>query len=246
MATTEGELGTDGTDEKAVQESVGEDSIAKAEVATEPVDGVSAETDVADAQLKHHLHQTWCLWVHQGRSKQQGGDWTETQRMVHEFGTVEDFWCMSHFTFTPSKLENVDYSLFKNGVKPAWEDPAFKNGGRWVIKLEKVKAQSLDDLWLSLSLALIGEAFMEVGGDLVCGAIVSVRNRASKIALWLSAAKDERKINAIGREYRKVLSGTPGLQDLEAKELTFEDFKKQAVTFVLNKPHSEASAGVFQ
>ena len=25
------------------------------------------------------------------------------------------------------------------GVAPAWEDAAFKNGGRWVIKLEKVK-----------------------------------------------------------------------------------------------------------
>ncbi|CAE7358754.1 eIF4E1 [Symbiodinium sp. KB8] len=83
---------------------------------------------------------------------------------------------MFHFSYPPSKLENVDYSLFKSGVAPAWEDAAFKNGGRWVIKLEKVKAQSLDDLWLSLSLALIGEDFTDVGGgELVCGAIVSVR-----------------------------------------------------------------------
>ena len=48
---------------------------------------------------------------------------------------------MYHFSVLPSKLENVDYSLFKQGVSPAWEDPAFKNGGRWVIKLEKVKAK---------------------------------------------------------------------------------------------------------
>merc|ERR1719389_1265964 len=112
--------------------------------------------------------------------------------MVHEFGTAEDFWCMSHFTFPPSKLENVDYSLFKHGVTPAWEDPAFKNGGRWVLKLEKVRAQSLDDLWLSLSLALIGEAFLDPGG------IVSVRNRASKVALWLRATKSEQNVVAIG------------------------------------------------
>merc|ERR1711953_814776 len=126
-------------------------------------------------------------------------------------------------------------------------DPAVKNGGRWVIKLEKVKAQSLDDLWLSLSLALIGEAFAEAGGELVCGAIGSVRSRASKIALWLSAAKDEKKVMAIGTEYRQVLSSTPGLQDLASKELTFEDFKKQAVTYVSSRPKSgsEATAGVF-
>ncbi|CAJ1333649.1 unnamed protein product [Effrenium voratum] len=149
---------------------------------------------------------------------------------------LDDFWCMFHFSYPPSKLENVDYSLFKQGVAPAWEDAAFKNGGRWVIKLEKVRAQSLDDLWLSLSLALIGEAFIDHGGELVCGAIVSMRSRASKIALWLSAAKDEKKVMAIGREYRNVLANSPGLAELASKELTFEDFRKQAVTFILPKP----------
>jgi len=166
--------------------------------------------------------------------------------MVHSFGTVEDFWCMFHNSYPPSKLENIDYSLFKHGVTPAWEDPTFKSGGRWIIKLEKVKAQSLDDLWLSLVLALIGEAFADSGGDLVCGAIVSVRSRASKIALWLSAAKDEKKVMAIGREYRSVLASTPQLHDLASKELTFEDFRKQAVTFGLGRPHAtESSGGAF-
>merc|ERR1712037_373726 len=88
---------------------------------------------------------------------------------------------------------------------------------------------------------------IEHGGELVCGAIVSVRSRASKIALWLSAAKDEKKVMAIGREYRNVLASTPLLSDLAHKELTFEDFKKQAVTWVLSRPHGpEVTAGVFQ
>lgn len=206
-----------------------------------------AATGVASSVPKHELQHNWCLWVHQRPGSQKGVAWGDSQRKVHEFGTAEDFWCMFHYSYPPSKLENVDYSLFKDGVTPAWEDPAFKNGGRWVVKLEKVKAQSLDDLWLSLSLALIGEAFVDHGGELVCGAIVSVRSRASKIALWLSTAKEEKKVMAIGHEYRNVLASTPQLQDLATKELTFEDFKKQAVTFVLSRPHAaEATAGVFQ
>merc|ERR1719428_885828 len=122
---------------------------------------------------------------------------------------------MFHHSFPPSKLENADYSLFRQGVTPAWEDPAFQQGGRWVIKLEKVKAQSLDDLWLSLC---------------------------------LSAAEDEKKVMAVGREYRNILASTPGLQDLASKELTFEDFAKQTVTFQLARAGggSEATAGVFQ
>eukprot|EP00439_Symbiodinium_sp_Y106_P052627 s2299_g7.t1 len=216
---------------------------------SEPAAAEAKETEDAQQLLapKHELQHRWCLWVHQRPGAQKGQAWNESQREVHAFDTVEDFWCMFHFSYPPSKLENVDYSLFKSGVAPAWEDAAFKNGGRWVIKLEKVKAQSLDDLWLSLSLALIGEDFTDVGGELVCGAIVSVRSRASKIALWLSAAKDEKKVMALGRHYREVLAQTPGLQELSTKELTFEDFRKQAVTFVLTKPNSGGEqAGGFQ
>lgn len=210
----------------------------------------AAATAVAAAAApKHELQHRWCLWVHQQRGSQRAGtDWSQSQQMVHEFGAAEDFWCMFHHAYPPSRLENVDYSLFKRGVTPAWEDPAFQQGGRWVIKLEKVKAQSLDDLWLSLCLALIGEAFLDHSGEAICGAIVSVRSRASKIALWLSAAEDEKKVMAVGREYRNILASTPGLQDLASKELTFEDFAKQTVTFQLARAGggSEATAGVFQ
>eukprot|EP00927_Polykrikos_kofoidii_P060143 TRINITY_DN55211_c0_g1_i1.p1 TRINITY_DN55211_c0_g1~~TRINITY_DN55211_c0_g1_i1.p1 ORF type:complete len:259 (-),score=60.09 TRINITY_DN55211_c0_g1_i1:77-778(-) len=231
------DYGAEGTNDAAVKESAG--------TVDDDDEQVGQELDQVP---KHKLQHKWCLWVHQRPGSQKGATWSDNQRSVHEFGTAEDFWCMIRYSFPPSKLENVDYSIFKQGVAPAWEDPAVKNGGRWIVKLEKVKAQSLDDLWLSLSLALIGEAFADHGGELVCGAIVSVRSRASKIALWLLAAKDEKKVMAIGKEYRQVLAATPGLEDLATKELTFEDFRKQAVTYVVSRPHSgpEATAGVFQ
>ncbi|CAE7773824.1 eif4e [Symbiodinium pilosum] len=199
---------------------------------------------------KHVLQHKWCLWLHQqGEKAHQGTQaWNESQRTVHSFNTAEDYWCMYHHSYPPSRMEHVDFSLFKDGITPAWEDPALKNGGRWVMKLDKVRAQTLDDLWLSVSLALIGEAFLPHGGEVVCGAVVSLRNRVSKIALWLSTAKDEKKVMALGRYYRQVLAGTPGCQDYINRELTFEDFKKGGMTFVLNKSNSgnEQTAGVFQ
>ena len=150
--------------------------------------------------LKHELQHRWCLWLHQqGEKAHQGTQaWNESQRSVHSFKTAEDFWCMYHHAYPPSKMEHVDYSLFKQGITPAWEDAALKNGGRWVMKLEKVRAQTLDDLWLSVELALIGEAFLPHGGEVVAGAVVSIRNRVSKIALWLSTAKDEKKAGGGG------------------------------------------------
>ena len=208
---------------------------------------------IPKAPPKHELQHRWCLWLHQqGEKAHQGSQaWNESQRSVHSFKTAEDFWCMYHYSYPPSRMEHVDYSLFKEGITPAWEDAALKNGGRWVMKLDKVRAQTLDDLWLSVSLALIGEAFLPHGGEVVCGAVVSLRNRVSKIALWLSTAKDEKKVMALGRYYRSVLAGTPGCQDYINRELTFEDFKKQGMTFVLNKSNSggaeqAAAVGLFQ
>merc|ERR1712216_62932 len=89
-------------------------------------------------------------------------------------------------------------------------------------KLEKVKAQHLDDLWLSLNMALIGEGFAECCGELVRGATVSLRSRVTKVALWLTRADDEEVVMAIGREYRKVLADTPGTKSLATKDMAFK------------------------
>jgi len=197
----------------------------------------SPPESAAGTAVKHGLQRRWCLWVHQrpGASK-------DKARVVHSFDTGEDFWCMVHHAYPPSKFENVDYSLFKQGVAPDWEDAAFKNGGgRWVINVEKVEAQSLDALWQSVNLALIGEAFYDHGPEVVCGAMASVRNRSGKIALWLSTAKDEKTVMAIGHAYRNVLASTPGLQEFATKELTFEDFKKQSMTYILPKTPGETT-----
>merc|ERR1711924_593440 len=85
-------------------------------------------------------------------SKEQG---EAPERRVYEFGTVEDFWCMIHNTHSPSQLGSLwNYSLFRQQVSPAWEDPAFKRGGRWVLNLEKAKTETLDELWVCLCMAL--------------------------------------------------------------------------------------------
>ena len=47
------------------------------------------------------------------------------------FDTVEDFWSLYNHIEVASKLQiGSDYSLFKKGIKPMWEDPHNKDGGR--------------------------------------------------------------------------------------------------------------------
>ena len=70
--------------------------------------------------IKHPLQHAWTLWFFQyDRSK----SWEENQRRVLSVTTVEDFWALHHHVEGPAGLPvGCDYSLFKEGIIPDWED----------------------------------------------------------------------------------------------------------------------------
>ena len=79
-----------------------------------------------------------------------------------------------------------------------WEDDANKNGGRWLINLDKKqRSTELDHFWLEILLCMIGEGFNEFSED-VCGAVVNVRTRQDKLALWTADANSSKSIMEIG------------------------------------------------
>ena len=90
-----------------------------------------------------------------------------------------------------------------------WEDEANRRGGKWIVVFPKGRKDSLDEYWLYLLLAMIGESFHDV--DEVCGAVVSVRKNQSKLALWTrdSSPGAQESVMKIGVTLRQVL----GLDD---------------------------------
>merc|ERR1712062_423388 len=108
--------------------------------------------------IKHPLQNSWTLWFFKNDKNR---NWEDNQRSIITFNTVEDFWALYNHIELSSKLSaGCDYSLFKEGVKPMWEDDRNRRGGRWVINLNKSqRATFLDNFWLEVMLCLIGEAF---------------------------------------------------------------------------------------
>lgn len=45
-------------------------------------------------------------------------------------------------------VAGANYHLFKQGVKPAWEDSENKNGGKWVLHLTQAQSSTINDMWL--------------------------------------------------------------------------------------------------
>jgi translation initiation factor 4E len=106
----------------------------------------------------------------------------------------------------PSTLErNANYHLFKDGIKPMWEDPANAKGGKWVLTFDrKISNPALvDRSWIWLVLALIGEE-LDVD-DEVTGAVVSTRPKFDRIALWVRGKHDVKRVNEMGRKLIDLL-----------------------------------------
>ena len=81
---------------------------------------------------------------------------------VFTFGTIEDFWGMYNNTINiKSIIPNTDYLLFKEGVKPEWEDPANEKGGKWVVTvpIEDDMEEEVEHAWEYILLGLIGGQF---------------------------------------------------------------------------------------
>lgn len=86
-----------------------------------------------------------------------------------------------------------------------WEDPANKAGGKFVLTIPKKDSRSgrCDEWWLYTVLALIGET-IDLNGDQVCGAVVSIRKSQDRIALWLKSS-DQQVCSEIGARWKKAL-----------------------------------------
>ncbi|CAH2106984.1 unnamed protein product [Euphydryas editha] len=150
--------------------------------------------------IKHPLENSWSFWMF---TNIKANTWEENLIKLTTFDTVEDYWCLYHHMKRPSELEfGQEYAVFKNNIRPAWEDNANKCGGRWLINFER-RRETLDQVWLIVILLMIGENFEN--SDVISGAVVNVR-ATSKIGIWISDWKNEKAILEIGKKLKSTLN----------------------------------------
>ena len=135
--------------------------------------------DSNSAFSDHSLRSTWTLFYRPPTHKY--SDYEKSTMKIANLSTVESFWTIYTHLKRPSLLPTVsDYHIFKEGIRPVWEDDANKRGGKWIIRLKKGVA---DRYWEDLLFAIIGDQFMEAGEE-VCGAVLSVRSGEDVLSIW--------------------------------------------------------------
>ncbi|NP_001275360.1 eukaryotic translation initiation factor 4E allele A [Solanum tuberosum] len=151
--------------------------------------------------VKHPLEHSWTFWFDSPIAKSRQTAWGSSLRNVYTFSTVEEFWGAYNNIHHPSKLVmGADFHCFKHKIEPKWEDPVCANGGTWKMSFLKGKS---DTSWLYTLLAMIGHQFDH--GDEICGAVVSVRSKGEKIALWTKNAANETAQVSIGKQWKQFL-----------------------------------------
>src|SRR5947207_8760 len=164
-----------GSKVKPEKESLAESSNdkGKIEATTEPQENPSGGSS------EHFLKSTWTLFYRPPTNK--FFDYEKSTIKLASVSTVESFWTIYSHLKRPSLLPSVsDYHIFKEGIRPVWEDEANKRGGKWIIRLKKGVA---DRYWEDLLLAIVGDQFMEAGEE-VCGAVLSVRSGEDVLSVW--------------------------------------------------------------
>jgi len=212
-------------------------------------------SDPQNFNVKHPLYSAWTLWFDspatKGRNLPQtpmssfpqtplpqtpgalasaAQGWMEDIKRVISFDSVEEFWGLYNNIVPPSSLpQKANYYLFKEGIIPAWEDDANKNGGKWSIQLPKDKNRNyVDKMWLHTMLAAIGETFdpnltgADVSADehpqsLITGVIVSTRPQFYRLSIWtrtaptMSGAEDDtqlrERVESVGRHFKTSVLG---------------------------------------
>ncbi|KAF5904499.1 calpain-10 isoform X1, partial [Clarias magur] len=169
--------------------------------------GQTVQEAVVPGAGEHPLQYNYTFWY----SRRTPGRPASTQsyeqniKQIGSFASVEQFWRFYSHMIRPGDLTgHSDFHLFKEGIKPMWEDDANKSGGKWIIRLRKGLASRC---WENLILAMLGEQFMV--GEEICGAVVSVRFQEDIISIWNKTASDQATTARIRDTLRRVLNLPP-------------------------------------
>ena len=127
----------------------------------------------------------------------------ETQvKKIHEFDTVEDFWgIFQHLRKPDSCKPGIEFMMFKEPIKPMWEDEFNKNGGRISLKLRK-KYTTI--IWEEMIFALISGIIPNDMKNEINGIVVSSRKEFNTLQIWFKTY-DEKINSELGQCIRDLL-----------------------------------------
>jgi len=163
------------------------------------------EEVVVPGESEHALQFPYSFWYSKRVPGKASSSYDQNLKLLGTVASVEQFWAYYCNMISPCDIPNLsDFHLFKQGIRPMWEDEANQMGGKWIVRLKKGLAARC---WENLILAMLGEQFMV--GEEICGAVLSSRYQEDIISLWNRTASDNVVTSRIRDTLKRVLNLPP-------------------------------------
>ncbi|EOB13097.1 eukaryotic translation initiation factor 4E-2 [Nosema bombycis CQ1] len=125
------------------------------------------------------LTSNWIIWQnHNDESNIKS--WGEDLVNVGIFHTVPEFLYLNdeiNKVGLPS-LESI--RIFKEGIKPMWEDPLNMNGGRVILDIPIMNRIDVGDVWTKTMAFCVSNLV-----DGICGCVFMEKQNLYKLAIWI-------------------------------------------------------------
>eukprot|EP01118_Nematostelium_gracile_P006219 TRINITY_DN2005_c0_g1_i1.p1 TRINITY_DN2005_c0_g1~~TRINITY_DN2005_c0_g1_i1.p1 ORF type:complete len:329 (-),score=100.17 TRINITY_DN2005_c0_g1_i1:63-980(-) len=169
----------------------------------------SAPTSAPQSLRKEH---EWTLY-YEKKSRAKVGkclnktDYLKELEPVGTFRNTENFWKTWNKVLEECNTkDDANYHMFKDDIKPIWEDPKNSKGGKWVISLQKEQASDEETirLWMSLMLALVnGDWGVE---SEINGIVLQSRPWGSNFTIWNRNANDKAMIDVVSKKLQELFN----------------------------------------
>lgn len=130
------------------------------------------------------LKDKWVFWYLIPSKGGQNIHWSEYLHPLHSFETVENFNRLLNSIERPQNLlKGCRYYVFRNGIKPLWEDPKVKDSKAVSIEIPKSQEyqQTIHEKWTDIVSTMLEEGL----GNEVSGSEYASRADTWKISCWV-------------------------------------------------------------
>ena len=145
-------------------------------------------------------------------------DYKAQIKKLAEFDTLDDFWAIFQYLKKPDDYKQpVEMQLFKEGIKPMWEDENNKNGGKIALKLRK---EYTNLVWEELVFAFIGGYLAKEIKDEINGLVINCKKDFNTLQIWTKSFNVE-VTSGIEKNIREILNIPPEVV-LEIKQFNMQ------------------------
>lgn len=172
------------------------------------------------------LRYSWVIWEQTVQSNDsKTAQYSDTTHRVATFSTVKGFWKYWNHLPQPSELldgkkfvrevgesRNVVDALmvFREGIKPEWEDAANAKGGHFQFLLKPSLGGGLiDEYWNNIVLGMVGgtiEPEEIITGVRLVDKLSTARSASVRIEVWYSGPEENEKVEQLQKNLEKCMT----------------------------------------